>query len=96
MVAKPGTLGAVAENLRYAASCARAAIASTAGMPDNHERDNAASELAQAVVLLSKAAARIDSCCGMSDPAYRGNFCMNDREPTNGYDCEDTSGGRTP
>jgi len=61
-------LGQVAMDVQEAADVARRAIASTAVMPRS-ARDDASSELAQAVVLLGKAAARINSFSGLDDPA---------------------------
>jgi hypothetical protein len=61
-------LGDVAEALRASAQVARRAIASASGI--GTFRDEASSELAQAIVLLSRAAARFDQVCGLDDPAW--------------------------
>ena len=70
MSEKRRKLGDVANDLRGSAQVARMAIASTIGI--GTFRDEAASELAQAVVLLNRAAARFDSVCGLEDPAWGG------------------------
>jgi hypothetical protein len=61
-------LGDVANDLRGSAQVARRAIASASGI--GTFLDEAASELAQAVLLLNRAAARFDSVCGLEDPAW--------------------------
>lgn len=60
-------LGDVAMDLQSAADVAHHAIATTATMP-REARSDAASELAQAVVLLNRAAARLNSFCGLDNP----------------------------
>ena len=62
------TLGDVADDLRGSAQVARRAIASAIGI--GTFRDEAASELAQAVVLLNRAAARFDLVCGLEDVQF--------------------------
>jgi hypothetical protein len=68
MSEKRRTLGDVADDLRGSAQVARRAIASAIGI--GTFRDEAASELAQAVVLLNRAAARFDLVCGLEDPVW--------------------------
>lgn len=63
-------LGDVARAVQDAADVAHRAIASADAMPRN-ERAYATSELAQAVVLLNMAAARINSFCGLDNPAAK-------------------------
>lgn len=64
------TLGDVANDLRASAQVARRAIDSASGL--GHFRDESVLELAQAVLMLNRAAARFDSVCGLVDTAWSG------------------------
>jgi len=71
MAARNRTLKHVADDLRAAATTARRAVVSAASIPPEYTRDEASSELAQAIVLLSRAASRFESYCGLPDKAWR-------------------------
>lgn len=61
-------LGSVATKLKEAAADAREALGSVSGMQSG--RDDTALDLAQAVVLLARAAGRFDDNCGLPDPQF--------------------------
>jgi len=63
---KPRVLGEVADELRQCITSVRIAIMSASGI--DRYGDDAVLELAHAVVLLRRAAARFDDSCGLPDP----------------------------
>jgi hypothetical protein len=75
--ARSRTLGDVARELQEAARVSRCAIPSARVMESSHS-DEAVSELAQAIVLLNRAAARFNSHCGVPDKSW---YAREPRDP---------------